>query len=137
VCVCVCVCVCVIQLVSRIFAATTDIRDLQLFEPADANLTWEKAFGKVLTDEVLISYSRLLQLARQVNAGPVPAAEFVLLGHIGSGKSSLIEMLTGVPSSSTVGSGASLRPVFFQWVTNKSLKVVTFLILTVCLCRIN
>lgn len=101
----------------------TDIRDLQLFEPADSSLTWESAFARVLPDDVYGAYSKLLGLTRQLNAGVVPFTEFVLIGFSGSGKSSLIEILLGQPFN-VVGSGSTKRPIFFQWVNNRSAKGV-------------
>lgn len=45
-----------------------------------------------------------------------------MLGLIGSGKSTLLEVLVGQPFN-TVGSGATKRPVFFQWINNRLVKV--------------
>lgn len=65
----------------------SDIRDLQLLEPSDPTQTWELAYNnRVWPDEVGAAYAKLLQLARNANAGPVPVPEFVLMGHVGSGE---------------------------------------------------
>ncbi len=101
--------------------ATADLRDLQLLEPSDSSQTWEQSFARPVSDEVAAAFAKLLGFARQLNAGVVPFAEFVLVGFAGSGKSSLIEVLLGQPFN-LVGVGATKRPVFFQWVNNRSVK---------------
>lgn len=99
--------------------ATADIRDLQLLEPSDPTQTWEMAFARSLSDDVYAGYSKLLGFARELNAGVVPFTEFVMIGFVGSGKSSLVEVLFGQPFN-VVGVGSTKRPIFFQWVNNRA-----------------
>ncbi len=101
--------------------ATADLRDLQLLEPSDASQSWELSFGRAVTDDVSAAFAKMLGFARQLNAGVVPVAEFVLVGFAGSGKSSLIEVLLGQPFN-LVGVGSTKRSVFFQWVNNRTVK---------------
>lgn len=101
-----------------------EVRDLQLLEPRDRDATYEAAFrAGALPDEVYGAYAKLLQLARNINAGAIPFPEFVLLGHVGSGKSSLVELITGQHNCNVVGSASTLRPVFFQFVNNRNIKL--------------
>jgi hypothetical protein len=101
--------------------ATADLRDLQLLEPTDSSATWEAAFARPVSDETSASFAKLLGFARQLNAGVIPFAEFVLIGFVGAGKSTLLEVLLGQPLN-LVSVGATKRPVFFQWINNRTVK---------------